>query len=100
MFHLSKFPSAALLSIAVATATTHSFALQAENLSCAKHIVNPDFKVFEFEHFKKEAGLHTFTPSISEWIDKTNAIGLYAKKGRYGGTYAHKDIAFEFCIRY
>lgn len=38
----------------------------------------------------------TFTPSVSEWIDQTNAIGLYVKKGRYGGTFAHKDIAFEF----
>ena len=57
---------------------------------------NSDFKVFESEHFKKQVGLLTFTPSVSEWIDKTNAIGLYVKKGRYGGTYAHKDIAFEF----
>ena len=38
----------------------------------------------------------TFTPSISEWINKTNAIGLCVKRGKYGGTYAHKDIAFEF----
>jgi len=67
-----------------------------EFLGTWEQIYNPDFKVFEFEHFKKEAGLHTFTPSISEWIAKTNAIGLYVKKGRYGGTYAHKDIAFEF----
>ena len=52
--------------------------------------------MFESEHFKKQAGLLTFTPSISEWVEQTNAIGLYVKKGRYGGTYAHKDIAFEF----
>ena len=52
--------------------------------------------MFESEHFKKQAGLLTFTPSVSEWIDQTNAIGLYVKKGRYGGTFAHKDIAFEF----
>ena len=38
----------------------------------------------------------TFTPSVSEWINKTNAIGLYVKRGKYGGTYAHKDLAFEF----
>lgn len=57
---------------------------------------NPDFKVVEFDHFKSEAGLHTFTLSVSEWIEKTHAIGLYVKAGRYGGTYAHKDIAFEF----
>ena len=57
---------------------------------------NPDFKVVEFDHFKSEAGLHTFTLSASEWIEKTQAIGMYVKAGRYGGTYAHKDIAFEF----
>ena len=57
---------------------------------------NPDFKVVEFDHFKAEAGLHTFTLSTKEWIEKTNAIGIYVQAGRYGGTYAHKDIAFEF----
>lgn len=57
---------------------------------------NPDFKVVEFDHFKSEAGLHTFTLSAKEWIEKTNAIGIYVQSGRYGGTYAHKDIAFEF----
>ena len=59
-------------------------------------IYNPDFKVVEFDHFKMEAGLHTFVLSMTEWISKTNAIGLYVKRGKYGGTYAHKDIAFEF----
>ena len=67
-----------------------------EFLSTWEYIYNPDFKVFESEHFKKEAGLVTFTPSVSDWVDKTNAIGLYVKRGKYGGTYAHKDIAFEF----
>lgn len=57
---------------------------------------NPDFKVVEFDHFKSEAGLHTFTLSAKEWIEKTGAIGMYVQVGRYGGTYAHKDIAFEF----
>lgn len=57
---------------------------------------NPNFKVVEFDHFKSEAGLHTFTLSAKEWIEKTNAIGIYVQAGRYGGTYAHKDIAFEF----
>ena len=50
----------------------------------------------EFDHFKSEAGLHTFVLSVSEWIEKTEAIGLFVKRGKYGGTYAHKDIAFEF----
>ena len=59
---------------------------------------NPNFKVVEFDHFKSEAGLHTFTLSAKEWIEKTNAIGMYVQAGRYGGTYAHKDIAFEFAM--
>ena len=59
-------------------------------------INNPDFKVVEFDHFKTQAGLHRFVLSVSEWIEKTNAIGLIVRKGKYGGTYAHKDIAFEF----
>lgn len=67
-----------------------------EFLSTWEEIYNPNFKVFESEHFKKQVGLLTFTPSISEWINKTNAIGLCVKRGKYGGTYAHKDIAFEF----
>ena len=67
-----------------------------EYLSVWEQIYNSQFKVFESEHFKKQVGLLTFTPSVSEWIDKTNAIGLYVKRGKYGGTYAHKDIAFEF----
>ena len=50
----------------------------------------------EFDHFRMEAGLNTFVLSVSEWIEKTDAIGMYVKAGRYGGTYAQKDIAFEF----
>ena len=67
-----------------------------EFLSTWEEMYNPNFKVFESEHFKKQAGLLTFTPSVSEWVEQTNAIGVFVKKGRYGGTYAHKDIAFEF----
>lgn len=67
-----------------------------EYLSVWEQIYNPNFKVFESEHFKKQAVLLTFTPSVSEWVNETNAIGLYVKRGKYGGTYAHKDIAFEF----
>jgi hypothetical protein len=50
----------------------------------------------EFDHFKSEAGLPSFVLSVSEWVEKTDAIGIIVKKGKYGGTYAHKDIAFEF----
>ena len=67
-----------------------------EFLGTWETIYNPNFKVVEFDHFKQEAGLHTFVLSVSEWIEKTNAVGLFVKKGRYGGTFAHKDIAFEF----
>ena len=67
-----------------------------EFLGTWEQIYNPDFKVVEFDHFKQEAGLHTFVLSVSEWIEKTGAVGLVVKKGRYGGTFAHKDIAFEF----
>ena len=67
-----------------------------EFLGTWEQIYNRDFKVVEFDHFKQEAGLHTFVLSVSEWIEQTNAKGLFVKKGRYGGTFAHKDIAFEF----
>ena len=59
-------------------------------------LYNSNFKVVEFDHFKEKAGLHTFVLSVSEWINKTAAMGIYVRRGRYGGTYAHKDIAFEF----
>jgi hypothetical protein len=67
-----------------------------EFLGTWETIYNPNFKVVEFDHFKKEAGLPTFVLSVSQWVEKTGAIGLFSKSGRYGGTYAHKDIAFEF----
>lgn len=67
-----------------------------EFLGAWEQIYNNNFKVVEFDHFRQQAGLHTFVLSASEWIEKTNAIGIFVKKGRYGGTYAHKDIAFEF----
>ena len=57
---------------------------------------NPDFKPVEFDGFRKQAGLNSFTLTPKQWIEKTNAVGLISKRGRYGGTYAHKDIAFEF----
>ena len=57
---------------------------------------NPDFNSPEFEGIKNEAGLNRFILSVKQWVEKTNSKGLIAKAGRYGGTYAHKDIAFEF----
>ncbi|MCI9434136.1 MAG: KilA-N domain-containing protein [Bacilli bacterium] len=65
-------------------------------LTTWEQLYNPNFKVFESEHFRKQVGLLTFTPSVTEWCGRTGAIGIYSKMGKYGGTYAHKDIAFEF----
>ena len=67
-----------------------------EFLGTWEMIHNPAFNVVEFDHFRKQAGLPSFTLSVSEWIDKTKAVGMIVKRGRYGGTYAFKDIAFEF----
>ena len=57
---------------------------------------NPNFKGVEFDTFKKEAGLNSFNLTPKKWVENTNAIGIISVSGRYGGTYAHKDIAFEF----
>ena len=70
--------------------------LTLEFLGTWESIYNPNFNSVEFDGFRKSAGLHTFTLSVTEWCEKTNAIGIYSKRGKYGGTYAHKDIAFEF----
>ena len=59
-------------------------------------IYNPDFKPLEFEGFRKQAGLNSFVMTPKKWIESTNAIGIISKSGRYGGTFAHKDIALEF----
>ena len=68
-----------------------------EFLGIWEHIHNNSFKGSEFETFKKEAGLNSFHLTPKKWIEATNAIGIYSKAGRYGGgTYAHKDLAFEF----
>ena len=57
---------------------------------------NPSFKLVEFDQFRFEAGENTFVLSPKKWIETTGAVGLISKAGRYGGTFAHKDIAFEF----
>ena len=67
-----------------------------ELLGLWEKLYNPEFKLAEFDQFKNEAGANYFVLSPKKWIEKTNAIGLISKSGRYGGTYAHKDIAFEF----
>lgn len=67
-----------------------------EYLGIWETLYNPIFKPLEFEGFRKEAGLNAFTLSPQKWIEATNAKGIISKSGRYGGTFAHKDIAFKF----
>ena len=67
-----------------------------EFLGIWEKINNPDFNYGEFAIIKSQVGLNSYKISVKEWEKKTNAVGLKAKTGRYGGTYAHKDIAFEF----
>jgi len=67
-----------------------------EFLGIWESIFNPDFNYGEFATIKSQAGLNSYKISVKEWVEKTNAIGLKATAGRYGGTFAHPDIAFEF----
>jgi hypothetical protein len=67
-----------------------------EFLGIWEQIYNPEFKPLEFDRFRSQAGLNSFALSPKKWIDATGAIGIYSKSGRGGGTYAHRDIAFEF----
>lgn len=67
-----------------------------ELLGLWEKLHNPDFKLVEFDQFRNEAGYNHFVLSPQKWIETTNAIGLQSKSGRYGGTFAHVDIALEF----
>ena len=67
-----------------------------EFLGIWEELHNPDFNSPEFEGIKNQAGLNRFVLSVKQWTQKTNCIGIVARAGRYGGTYSHKDIAFEF----
>ena len=67
-----------------------------EYIGIWERVHNPDFNYGEFATIKSQAGLNSYKISVKEWVSKTNAIGIQAKAGRYGGTYAHSDIAFEF----
>ena len=67
-----------------------------EFLGIWEQLNNPDFNPIEFDGFRNRAGLNSFILTPKQWIEKTHAIGLFSRAGRYGGTYAHKDIAFEF----
>lgn len=67
-----------------------------EFLGTWEQLHNPSFNSVEFDGIKMQAGLNSFTLTPKQWIDKTGAVGLNSKLGHYGGTYAHKDVAFEF----
>jgi len=67
-----------------------------EFLELWEQLNNPNFKSIEFDAFRNESGSNSFTLTPKKWIESTKAIGIISKSGRYGGTYAHKDIAFEF----
>ncbi len=67
-----------------------------EFLGIWEQLNNPDFNPIEFDGIRKQAGLHSFILTARQWVEKTRARGIVAKPGRYGGTFAHKDIAFEF----
>ncbi len=67
-----------------------------EFLGIWESLNNPRFKPIEFDGFRKQAGLNSFILTAKQWIEQTGAIGLISRQGRYGGTFAHKDIAFEF----
>jgi len=67
-----------------------------EFLGIWEKLNNPDFNPIEFDGIRKQAGLNSFILTARQWIEKTGAIGITSQAGRYGGTYAHKDIAFEF----
>ena len=67
-----------------------------EFLGLWESLSNPEFKPIEFDRFRQESGYNAFTLSPQKWIKATNAVGIISKSGRYGGTFAHKDIAFEF----
>ena len=67
-----------------------------EFLGIWEELHNPNFNYGEFAIIKSQSGLNSYKLSVKEWVERTNAIGIISKAGRYGGTYAHKDIAFEF----
>src|SRR6266705_3512240 len=69
-----------------------------EFLGLWERLNNPGFNPIEFDGIRKQAGLNSFILTAKRWVDATRAVGLISKAGRYGGTYAHKDIAFEFIV--
>lgn len=105
LFHLQKKDFISLTDIAKRFNETPSFLIinwlrnkdTLEFLSVWEKLYNPDFNLIEFDKIKEEVGHNRFVISAGKWIDKTNSIGIQSKAGRYGGTYAHRDIALGFC---
>ncbi len=91
---MAKFKDKEATGIVIANWLSTKYTIQF--IGAWEQIHNPIFNVIEFNNIKNEAGSNGFILSSSKWIQKTNAIGIRSSAGRYGGTYAHKDIAFEF----
>ena len=91
---MAKFKERETTGIVIANWLSTKYTIQF--MGAWEQIYNPHFNVMEFNNIKNDAGSNGFILSSSKWIQKTNAIGIRSSAGRYGGTYAHKDIAFEF----
>lgn len=91
---MAKFKNSELTGIVIANWLSTKYTIQF--IGAWEKMHNPDFNVMEFNNIKNEAGSNGYILSSSKFIQKTNAIGIRSSTGRYGGTYAHKDIAFEF----
>ncbi len=91
---MAKFKSNSATGIVIAHWLSNKYSIQF--MGAWELMYNPDFNVMEFHNIKNEAGAHGYIISSLYWIKKTKAIGIRSSSGRYGGTFAHKDIAFEF----
>ena len=91
---MAKFKNSELTGIVIANWLSTKYTIQF--IGAWEKIHNPVFNVMEFNNIRNEAGSNGYILSSSKFIQKTNAIGIRSSTGRYGGTYAHKDIAFEF----
>lgn len=91
---MAKFKDREATGIVIANWLSTKYTIQF--MGAWEQVHNPSFNVMEFNNIRNEAGSNGFILSSSKWIEKTNAIGIKSSAGRYGGTYAHRDIAFEF----
>lgn len=91
---MAKFKNAQATGLVISHWLSTRFAI--EFLGIWEQINNSNFNVTEFSNIRLNAGSNGFVLSAKQWIERTNAIGIISSAGRYGGTYAHKDIAFEF----